>query len=191
MGGVRAKVLLNPRAEFDVAVRLRAGRATIGEVYAFVSGLYFRGKVVYVEAFSSPPAGRPGSMVIVPGFGLIPPDTVLGLDQLAAISDIAVEEDNDAFTSPLLRDAALLDQQAGPECRYVLLGSVATQKYTAPLLGVFGERLLFPSEFLGRGDMSRGGLMLRCARGSGELAYQPVLGAGKRGSRPPKLEPGT
>lgn len=189
MGGVRAQVVLNPRAQFDVAVRLREGRATIGEIYAFVSGLYFRGKLVYVDAFASPPPGVPGAMVIVPGLGLIPPSTILTLDQLAAISAIDVAEDNDHFTAPLLRDAAQMEEQAGPDCQYVLLGSVATPKYTTPLLGLWGERLLFPTEFLGRGDMSRGGLMLRCARSRSELQYRPVIGAGKRGSRPPKLEP--
>jgi hypothetical protein len=53
---------------------------------------------------------------------------------------------------------------------------------------VFGERLVFPVEFVGRGDMSRGGLLLRCARDGRELEYQPVVGAIRRGKRPPKLE---
>ncbi|HEY2931322.1 MAG TPA: hypothetical protein VGK99_06200 [Acidobacteriota bacterium] len=57
------------------------------------------------------------------------------------------------------------------------------------LLSVFGERLLFPAEFLGRGDMSRGGLMLRCARSGSELTYVAVSGAVRNGPRPPKLEP--
>ena len=41
----------------------------------------------------------------------------------------------------------------------------------------FGERLLFPSAFAGRGDMSRGSLMLRAVRESSELAYEPVATA--------------
>ena len=45
----------------------------------------------------------------------------------------------------------------------VLLGSIATAKYVEPLLGIFAQRLMFPSSFVGRGDMSRGGLMLRSA----------------------------
>jgi len=70
----------------------------------------------------------------------------------------------------------------------VLLGSVASEKYTGPLLEVFGERLLFPTDFVGRGDMSRGGLMLRCARSGIELPYIPVRGALRHGARPPRLE---
>ena len=72
-------------------------------------------------------------------------------------------------------------------CDFVLLGSVATEKYVEPLLKVFGDRLLFPSDFVGRGDMSRGGLMLRCARSGAELPYVPLLGAAVHGKRPPKL----
>jgi hypothetical protein len=72
-------------------------------------------------------------------------------------------------------------------CKVVLLGSVATPKYVEPLLGIFGERLMFPAEFAGRGDMSRGGLMLRCARSGEQLTYVPVATAMRHGPRPPKL----
>jgi hypothetical protein len=69
------------------------------------------------------------------------------------------------------------------------LGSIATGKYVDLLLEVFDGRLLFPLEFVGRGDMSRGGLMLRCAADNIELEYAPVRGAIRHGSRPPKLTP--
>jgi hypothetical protein len=71
----------------------------------------------------------------------------------------------------------------------VLLGSIASKKYVAVLGAVFGDRLLFPSDFVGRGDMSRGGLLLRAARAGAELAYEPVLGAQRHGKRPPRLAP--
>jgi hypothetical protein len=73
----------------------------------------------------------------------------------------------------------------------VLLGSIASGKYVEVLLPIFGERLLFPPAFVGRGDMSRGGLMLRCAASGDELEYTPVAGAVRQGSRPPKLDPAT
>jgi hypothetical protein len=69
----------------------------------------------------------------------------------------------------------------------VLLGSIASDKYVDLLLEVFGERLLFPAEFVGRGDMSRGGLMLRCATAGVEMSYLPVAGAKRHGPRPPRL----
>ena len=82
-----------------------------------------------------------------------------------------------------------MDEAVGPDCEVVLLGSIASGKYVDVLQPVFGDRLVFPSAFVGRGDMSRGGLMLRCVLDGVELDYVPVAGATRRGQRPPKLEP--
>ncbi len=182
-------MLVRERAGFDLAVKLREGSATIGEVYSFISGLYFRGKMAYAEAFRAAPPGVPPALVMVPGAGLVPPETPVLIEQLRATADIPVDERNDTYRNALLQAARLLDQHAGAECLYVLLGSVASGKYTGPLLEIFGERLVFPADFVGRGDMSRGGLMLRCARSGIELTYIPVQGAVRHGVRPPKLEP--
>ena len=189
IGGPRSNVLLRPEADFALAERLRDRKATLGEAYAFISGLYFRGKLAYAEAFGAPPAGLPPALVIVPGLGLIPPDTIVDAEQLRRIGDVSIEQNNQAYRDPLLRDARLLEQNAGPACQYLLLGSIATEKYTEPLLNVFGDRLLFPVEFVGRGDMSRGGLMLRRASSGDELSYVSLRGAIRRGRRPPKLDP--
>jgi hypothetical protein len=186
-GGERARMVLSDRAQFDLAVKLRRAGAPLGEVFAFVSGLYFRGKLAYATAFADPPAGVPGSLVITAGAGLVPPETVVTIDQLRAISSVPISASDARYRGPLERDARILDQAIGPECAVVLLGSVATAKYLEPLLGVFGDRLLFPAEFVGRGDMSRGGLMLRCARSGVELTYVPVRGATLHGPRPPRL----
>lgn len=182
-------MLLREQAEFDLAVRLRGGTASVAEIYAFISGLYFRGKIAYAEAFGAAPQGTPAALVMVPGMGLLPPDTVLNYEQVQDLAKVAVAAENTAYSAPLIRDASLLNQNAGSGCEYVLLGSIATEKYTRPLLDVFGERLLFPAEFVGRGDMSRGGLMLRCVRAAEELTYLPVQGTARHGRRPPKLEP--
>lgn len=179
-------MLVREQADFDVARKLRGGSATIGEIYSFISGLYFRGKMVYTDRFRAAPPGVPSALVIVPGAGLVPPETIVSIEQLEAISQISVAEENQAFRDPLMRGAKLLKGYAG-DCSYVLLGSVASGKYTAPLLEVFGERLLFPVDFVGRGDMSRGGLMLRHARAGIELPYVPVQGSRLHGTRPPRL----
>jgi hypothetical protein len=181
-------MLMREAAAFDLALRVRQGVATIGEIYTFVSGLYFRGKMAYAEAFRAAPPEVPSALVIVPGVGLIPPETIFSVDQLNAIAEVAVHEDNHIYRDALLSAAKSLDQSAGPVCSYVLLGSVASGKYTEPLLKIFDERLLFPSDFVGRGDMSRGGLMLRRAFSGVELPYIPVQGAIRHGARPPKLE---
>jgi hypothetical protein len=189
IGGPRSNTLLRKEAEFDLAVRLRQGNATIGEAYSFISGLYFRGKLAYAEVFAGPSEGVSPALIIVPGLGLVPPHVLFDTERLQRTGYVPVEESNPAYTAPLLRDAAQLDQQSGPDCQYLLLGSIATAKYTEPLLEVFGERLLFPGEFVGRGDMSRGGLMLRCAQSGDELSYVRVRGATLQGRRPAKLQP--
>lgn len=181
-------MLLREEAQFDLAVKLRQGGASIGEVYTFISGLYFRGKMAYAEAFRAAPPGIPSALVIVPGVGLVPPEAPVTIDQLRAIAEIPVDESNRAYRDSLLSTARLLDEYAGPACLHVLLGSIASGKYTGPLIEVFGERLVFPVDFVGRGDMSRGGLMLRCARSGTELSYSPVQGAVRHGVRPPRLE---
>ncbi len=181
-------MLLREAADFELAQRLRAGLATIGEVYAFISGLYFRGKLAYASAFAAAPQGVPPAVVIAPGIGLLPLDARISIGQLGATSQVEIHHENQDYCRPLVRDAELMKRDAGGECRYVLLGSVATEKYTRPLLDILRERLLFPETFVGRGDMSRGGLMLRAARSGGELSYIPVENAVRHGARPPKLE---
>jgi hypothetical protein len=188
-GGRRYDMLLRQQARFDLAVKVREGIASIGEVYTFISGLYFRSKIVYSEAFRAAPPGVPPALVIVPGAGLVCPETNVSIEDLRAIAHIPVDERNNAYRDALLRAAGLLNEHAGPRCLYVLLGSIASGKYTGPLLEIFGERLIFPPDFVGRGDMSRGGLMLRHARLGNELSYVPILGAVRHGARPPKLEP--
>ena len=180
-------MLLNERSEFDLAVRLRAAGAPIGEVYAFISGLYFRGKLAYARAFASPPPGLPGSLVITAGRGLLEPGERISLDELVRISSVPIDTGDPRYTGPLVQHARSLAASAGPDCRIVLLGSIATAKYMEPLIETFADRLLFPAEFAGRGDMSRGGLMLRCASSGVPLTYVPALSGPRHGPRPPKL----
>jgi hypothetical protein len=168
-----------------MAQQLRAGGAAVGDVFTWLSALYFRGKLGYARAFARPPRQLPGSFVMLPGIGLRPPETVISAVDLAAMG--AVDVESPAFVRLLSRDAQSLLDTCGRQIRVVLLGSIATGKYTGALLEVFGRRLLFPAEFVGRGDMSRGGLLLRAARSGEELSYIPVAGATLHGPRPPKL----
>lgn len=186
-GGLRAKLLLRPGTQFDLARRLQSEGASLGEVFAFISGLYFRGKLAYAAAFAAPPAGVPGSFVITSGYGLAPPETVITAEELRQIASVPIEAADLRYRAPLEKGCRTLDEIAGPECDFVLLGSVATLKYLEPMFGVFGHRLLFPEEFIGRGDMSRGGLMLRCARAGVPLHYAPAGNLTRHGPRPPKL----
>ena len=177
--GTRAQMLLKSQTS-PLTARLSNGGAPLGEVFTFMSSLYFRGKLAYATTF-----GR--AFVITPGRGLLPADVLIRLEDLRQMASVPVDEAVPAFRDPLVRDAARLRQGIAAEDRVVLLGSVATDKYVGPLLDVFGDRLLFPATFAGRGDMSRGGLLLRCARTGTPLEYVPVRGAVRHGPKPPKL----
>jgi hypothetical protein len=169
--GKRAGWLLRRDGGSPLAQRLRADGATIGEIFTFMSGLYFRGKMAYARAFADPTAGYSGIQVIVPGLGLRPPDVKIDLRGLRAIAKVRVDLDDRRYLVPLRRDAALLAAHTDSEDAVVLLGSLATPKYMEPLREILGPRLRFPEEFIGRGDMSRGSLMLRCAAERRELTY--------------------
>jgi hypothetical protein len=193
--GRRGQIVMSTSATFDLAVRVR-GRAgvPVGEVFSFISGLYFRGKLAYALAFARPPegdgllAGR-GALVITPTSGLRDVMTPVTLGALRTFAGVDIASDDPRYRRPLERSARALAEEIGDDCEVVLLGSIASTKYVEVLTGVFGERLLFPSDFVGRGDMSRGGLMLRAVSAGVELPYIPVPGAARHGPRPPKLAP--
>jgi hypothetical protein len=188
--GQRARMLIRPAAAFGLAQELRSpDGAPIGEVFAFLSGLYFRGKLAYARAFAHPGAGASAALVITPNRGLLPLDTRVTPATLRSFARVDIHADEPRYRRPFVRDARLLSEAVGAEAEVVLLGSVATGKYVDVLLETFGRRLVFPTAFVGRGDMSRGGLMLRAARDGKELEYAPVDGAVRHGPRPPKLPP--
>jgi hypothetical protein len=185
--GIRARIVASENASFELAMRLRSEGAPLGEVFSFISGLYFRGKLAYAQRFAEARNGIPGAFVITASGGLIPPETMITAEDLAAISAASISTTDRRYREPLERDSRAICEKAGPKCEVVLLGSIATPKYVEPLMGIFGERLLFPIEFVGRGDMSRGGVMLRSARSGEELTYVPVASAVRHGPKPPKL----
>jgi hypothetical protein len=188
-GGERARMIMSEKARFDLAIRLRNEGATIAEVFTFLSGLYFRGKIAYANAFARTCRGVCGALVITPTRGLVDAQTCITLEDLREFAEIDIHEDDPRYRKPLERDARRLAKRLSGHSKVVLLGSVASGKYVAVLLSNFRERLLFPVDFVGRGDMSRGGLMLRCAADRQELAYIAVAGAVLNGKRPPKLIP--
>jgi hypothetical protein len=193
--GPRAQMLLSERASFDLARRLRSGQGVaLGEAFAFISGLYFKGKLAYALEFARPPEldlplTASGALVITPNAGLRAVETAVTVDALRKFATVDIAANDARYRRPLLSSARTLAEEIGDETEVVLLGSVASAKYVDVLAGVFGERLLFPIDFVGRGDMSRGGLMLRCVRAGEELTYVQVKGAVRHGRRPPKLPP--
>jgi hypothetical protein len=194
-GGPRAQLMTSPNAAFELARQLQSrGGAPLGDVFSFVSGLYFRGKLAYARRFARPPdPGDPlvagGVLVITPNAGLRAADTPVTVRSFQGFAATDISLTNTAYRRPLEQGAKAVLAAVGSECEVVLLGSIASGKYVDLLLPIFGNRLMFPVHFVGRGDMSRGGLMLRCVTAGLELEYVPLTGASRHGQRPPRLEP--
>src|SRR6266403_6412687 len=189
-GGQRARMILSERAGFELARKLRSKKgAPIAEVFTFLSGLYFRGKIAYATAFAQPARGTPGVFIITPTRGLVDARTRIHLDDLREFATVNIHENDSRYRLPIARDAQFLARKLPLGSEGILLGSIATGKYVDVLLAAFRDRLRFPPDFIGRGEMSRGGLMLRCAVDRQELPYIAVGGAILNGKRPPKLAP--
>jgi hypothetical protein len=169
----------------ELAQRLADGRLALGEAFAFMSGLYFRGKLAYALHF-----GRRDVHIITPTRGLLPPDMLITGDLIREFATVDVMAADARYRGPLDRDLERLATSLSAGARVVLLGSIATGKYVEALTAALGAKLHYPKAFIGRGDMSRGGLMLRCVADDVELEYAPLTpDALRHGSRPPKLPP--
>lgn len=171
-GGKRAALLTRANARFELARQVQISSASLGDVFSFCSGLYFRGKLTYARHFAAPPPELEGVHVITPSRGLLGPDSIVGDKDLAEFATVPVDSKEARFTRPLRTSAERL--AAMGKFEVVLLGSIATGKYLDTLAPIFGERLLYPCDFAGRGDMSRGALLLRSVRSGTELIYVPV-----------------
>jgi hypothetical protein len=177
-GGKRAAMLTRPGASFELARQVQIGTASLGDVFTFCSGLYFRGKLTYARHFAEPS----NVLIITPSRGLIAVDTRVGMRDLAEFAAVPVDTAEPRFTGPLKVSALVL--AAGSLKEVILLGSVASGKYLDTLVPIFGERLRFPKEFVGRGDMSRGALLLRSVAAGQELCYVGVPSAPIKRPRP-------
>jgi hypothetical protein len=169
--GLRARWVLRKNSRADLAMRLRTSGAPLGEVFSFLSALYFRGKLAYACAFARPPSGCAGILIITPSAGLMPHDTPIRHPKLRGFGRVPIHVKNRLYCSALRRSARRFAEATAADCEVILLGSLATGKYLEILGPIFGSRLRVPTEFMGLGDMSRGGLLLRCVRENRELIY--------------------
>lgn len=180
---------MRPGSTLALAKRLDAGTLSLGEAFTFMSGLYFRGKIAYARVFEQRANGRPATYVITPTRGLQSPDLPITRAIVEEFAAVDVADDEPRYVEPLVADARALAAALPAHARVVLLGSVATSKYVELLGEALGTRLHFPSDFIGRGDMSRGALMLRSAARGVELAYiEAATATTRRGARPPRLD---
>ncbi len=174
VGGKRASQLTSANASFEAALLYRSRDGVpIAAAFAFMSALYFRGKIAYAAHFARPSTrfGGRGIYVIAPGFGLVSPDWCITEERMSVLRRTSVDLRETTYTKPLEREAEAVASRLDTNAQVILLGSVASGKYVDVLLPIFGNRLRFPGAFAGLGDMSRGGLMLRAVRENRELEY--------------------
>lgn len=165
-----------------LARRLRAGSASLGEVFSFLSGLYFRGKLEYALTFARSVNGETREVHIITMIdGLVSPDTLISATDLDRYADY--QGSAPAPTSRLEATARALRDRVGQDAEVVLLGSVGTGKYTDVLTPIFGRRLLFPRDVLHAGQLARGAIFLQRARERQELEYVPVADIVRTGGR--------
>src|SRR5687768_16364411 len=118
--GRRARMVTSPTAQFALARQVRTAEgASLGDVFSFVSGLYFRGKIAYARQFAQPPdptdpvvAG--GVLVITPNAGLRAPDTPITLPSLEAFAAVSIDLANPSYREPLEQGANALKDAVGP-----------------------------------------------------------------------------
>lgn len=172
MGGRRASFLFNPKSQSSLAQRLHSAGASIGEIFTFISGLYFRGKLAYANAFADAGSPEPHPVLIITSTnGLLPPNATLNSRDLRAMAEVPIHPASEQYRSSFERDLVTLAGRLARNDRIVLLGSIATPKYLDPMLKILQDRLVIPAAFVGIGDMSRGALLLRAVREGKQLDY--------------------
>ena len=176
LSGVRGVRILEGRGGAPFLPELdRGGSAPLGEVHAFISSLYFRGKRAYAHRFGVAPPGAASGLVITPDRGLMPLEAPVDRRTLREMAGVDIDPDDPRYREPLLADAVALRRRLGPDGRVILLGSLATGKYLDLLETAFGRHLLVPEAFGGEGDMRRGSRMLRAVASGVELTYVEAI----------------
>ena len=99
----------------------------LGEVFTYLSALYFRGKLAYAQAYAAPPPGCPGVWIITPTAGLVPHDVLIRLPKLRGFGRVPIHLKNRLYCSSLRRSARKLAGDIGPNCELILLGSIGTE----------------------------------------------------------------
>lgn len=174
-------MVLGANSPCELGIRLRLTGAPLGEIFSFISGLYFRGKLAYAAAFSESPTTASGSVfIITSSYGLVAPHTLTSLHQLQEMAGVPIHVSNPQYRVPLERDITRLAAEIDRSDKVVLLGSVATSKYVDPLRNILGDRLMIPTAFIGLGDMGRGSLMLRAVRNGKPLVYVGAKAASRK-----------
>jgi hypothetical protein len=124
LNGLRAKQLTSPRAKFELAQQYRTEEGVaIADAFAFMSALYFRGKIAYARAF----AATDSIFVITPGYGLVPPDWRITEERMKRMRRTDIDVASRNYVRPLREHARELAANCGDDARVGRRGGVATR----------------------------------------------------------------
>jgi len=110
-------MVLRQNSAMPLAVALQEHRLTLGAAFAFMSGLYFRGKLAYAEAFDP---GLARTFVITPTRGLQSPRLVVNAELLEEFAEVDIDAEEERYRAALELDAAELAARLPDESRVVL-----------------------------------------------------------------------
>src|SRR6267142_1093204 len=92
--GLRARQLVSPRASFQAAELYRTPDGVpIAVAFAFMSALYFRGKIAYALHF----APIDNIFVITAGFGLVSPDWRITPERMKTMSKTPIDSKKKSY----------------------------------------------------------------------------------------------
>src|SRR5207253_9967168 len=124
IAGIRGGRLMCDSAESELSSRLRGPGAPLGEVFSFISALYFRGRLAYATRFAQAPPAVDRAFVITACGGLITPETMVTRERLRDISTNSIDLMNQLDRRLFDRDSRSLSHLVRSDCQRVLLGSV-------------------------------------------------------------------
>src|SRR5207237_3083659 len=117
--GRRGAQVLSPQSRSEAAQRLRSTDGIpLGDLFSFVSGLYFRGKLTYARQFAAPPdIDNPiiggGVHIITTNAGLRSPETPVTASAIRQFAAEDIDADNRAYRRPLEQSAKALRRELG------------------------------------------------------------------------------
>ena len=176
--GLRAQQLTSPRAGFGAAERYRSPEGvTIEEAFTFMSSLYFRGKIGYARHFAAPPpelalgSRTTASWSSLPASGWCRRACRITPEEMKKLRRTPVDLKSRAYCAPMKKHVEQLRDLA-PDGLGGAPGQRRDRQVRGPAAAGPRDRLLFPRDFAGAGDMKRGGMMLRAVREDRELSLR-------------------
>ena len=147
-------------------------------------------QATYASRFGRPPPSLPPALVITPTRGLQSPSLPISRSLIEEFASLDWHRPTRAFWIRSSRVRVSFVHRSSQRCAWSCSGASRRAGTSSRWRASSRAGCNYPAEFVGRGDMSRGGLLLRHAEEGRELDYVPLAaGLTRHGAKPPKLPP--